>query len=53
MKCNPFSIMTDESDDKTDKLCIILVRFLEESMRALGVPVMLKSFIQIEYDIKK
>ena len=29
MKCNPFSIMMDESNDKTDKSCIILIRVLD------------------------
>ena len=29
MKCNPFSIMMDESSDKTDKSCIILIRVLD------------------------
>ncbi len=28
-KSNPFSIMMDESNDKTDKSCIILIRLLD------------------------
>ena len=41
---NPFSIMIDESNDKTDKSCIILVRMLDEEVgdirtRFLDMPI--------------
>ena len=42
--CNPFSVLIDESNDKTDKSCIILVRVLDSTVgdirtRFLDMPV--------------